>query len=126
MPPPLSNTLDQARNLIEARLRELDEERAKLERALGNLTGGRVGRRRPGRPRGSTSSATRTRGRRGGRRRGTRADQAERLVKNNPGITAGEVAKRMGIAPNYVYRVMSELQKEGRVRKDGRAYHPKS
>jgi Winged helix-turn-helix DNA-binding len=125
MASPLSKTLDQARDVIESRLRELDDERARLERALAELTGGRVGRRRPGRPRGSTTRATRSRGRRRGRRRGTRADQAERLVKNNPGISAGEIAKRMGIAPNYVYRVMSQLEKDGRVRKDGRSYHPK-
>ena len=30
----------------------------------------------------------------------------------------------MKIKPNYLYRVLAELQKEGRVRKDGRAYHP--
>jgi DNA-binding HxlR family transcriptional regulator len=30
----------------------------------------------------------------------------------------------MNIKPNYLYRVLAELQKEGRVRKDGRAYHP--
>jgi hypothetical protein len=117
---PTSTALDQARDLIEARLRELDDERARLERALADLSGGR---RRPGRPRGSTSATTRRSGRRRGRRRGTRADEAVKLVKQNPGISAGEVAKRMGIAPNYVYRVMGELEKGGRVRKDGRSYH---
>jgi hypothetical protein len=121
MPPRPTNTLDQARRLLEARLRELEDERAQVKRALDDLTGTR---RRPGRPRGSTGTRTRRVGRRRGRRRGTRADQAVKLVKDNPGISAGEVAKRMGIAPNYVYRVMGELQKEGRVRKDGRSYRP--
>jgi sugar-specific transcriptional regulator TrmB len=116
MPPRAGNVLDEARSLIERRLKELDEERAKLERTLADLTGGRVGRRRPGRPRGS-----RTRRRRG-RRRGTRADQAVKIVSENPGITASEVAKRMRIKPNYVYRVMGDLQKGGRVRKRGRGY----
>jgi hypothetical protein len=121
MPPRTSNTLEQARQLLEARLRELDDERAQVKRALDDLTGTR---RKPGRPRGSGSARTRARrtGRRRGRRRGTRADQAVKLVKDNPGISAGDVAKRMGIAPNYVYRVMGELEKEGRVRKDGRSY----
>jgi DNA-binding IscR family transcriptional regulator len=45
-----------------------------------------------------------------------------RLIKANPGITAAEVAKRMRIKPNYLYRVLGELQKEGRVKKAGRAY----
>ena len=34
-----------------------------------------------------------------------------------------EIAKEMGIAPNYLYRVLGELEKEGRVRKQGREYH---
>jgi hypothetical protein len=29
----------------------------------------------------------------------------------------------MSIKPNYVYRVMSELQADGKVRKEGRGYH---
>jgi DNA-binding IscR family transcriptional regulator len=45
-----------------------------------------------------------------------------RIVKENPGITASEVAKRMRIQPNYVYRVMGELQKQGRVKKRGKGY----
>lgn len=116
MPPRPSNVLDQARRLIEQRLQELEGERAALERTLADLTGGRIGRRRPGRPRGT---AVRRRRRRRG---GTRADQAVKIVSSNPGIGASEIAKRMGIKPNYVYRVMGDLQKEGRVRKRGRGY----
>ncbi|MGH2993443.1 MAG: winged helix-turn-helix transcriptional regulator [Solirubrobacterales bacterium] len=116
MPPQPRDVLDQARSLIERRLKELDAERVKLERTLADLTDGKVGRRRPGRPRGS-----RTRRRRG-RRGGTRADQAVKIISENPGITASEVAKRLRIKPNYVYRVMGELRKEGRVRKRGRGY----
>lgn len=116
MPPKPGDVLDQARSLIEERLSELDEERKRLERTLADLTHGRVGRRRPGRPRGA-----RTRRRRGRRGR-TRADQAVKIISENPGITAAEVAKRMRIKPNYVYRVMGELRKDGRVRKRGRGY----
>jgi sugar-specific transcriptional regulator TrmB len=110
------NVLDQARSLIEDRLKELDEEREHLERTLADLTRGKVGRRRPGRPRGSRTRRRRV------RRGGTRADQAVKIVSENPGITAAEVAKRLRIKPNYVYRVMGDLQKDGRVRKKGRGY----
>ena len=113
----MANALDQAAALLRDRMRELDAERKKLERALSNLTGGRVGRRGPGRPPGSGSTGTTRR-----RRRGTRADQAVKLIKANPGITAAEVAKKMHIKPNYLYRVLGDLQKEGRVKKSGRAY----
>jgi hypothetical protein len=106
------DVVGEARRLLQARLAELDEEKARLERALADLTGGK--RRGPGRPKGSRNS--------GRRRSGTRAEQAVKLVKANPGISAGEIAKRMSIAPNYVYRVMAELEKEGRVNKSGRQY----
>lgn len=120
MAPTPSDVLDQARSLLEDRLKELDDERRKLERTLSDMTGGRVGRRRPGRPKGSTTR--RTTGRKRGRRRVTRADQAVKHVKANPGITASEIAKKMRIQPNYVYRVMGELQKQGRVKKKGKGY----
>ncbi len=116
-----SNVLDEARSLVERRLAELNEERKRLERALADLTGGRTGRRRPGRPRSSgPSTGTRRRRRRGG----TRADQAVKLVKENPGISASEIARQMKIKPNYLYRVLGDLQKEGKVTKRGREYHP--
>jgi sugar-specific transcriptional regulator TrmB len=111
---PSSPVLDQARSLIEERLKELDEEKRRLERTLADLTDGKAGRRRPGRPKGSRT--------RRGRRGGTRADQAVKIISENPGITASEVAKRLKIKPNYVYRVMGELQKDGRVKRSGRGY----
>lgn len=111
----MAQVLDQARSLIEERLKELDEEKTRLERTLAGLTVGRARRRRPGRPRGSTTRRRR-------RRSGTRADQALKIISENPGITASEIAERMKIKPNYVYRVMGELQKDKRVRKRGRGY----
>jgi DNA invertase Pin-like site-specific DNA recombinase len=117
----VTGAVDQAADLLKTRIRELEGELSKLQRALSSLTDGRQGRRGPGRPRGS-SPTSRTTGRRRGRRRGTRADQAVRLIKANPGITASEVAKKMRIKPNYLYRVLGDLQNEGRVKKSGRSY----
>ncbi|HSK50031.1 MAG TPA: hypothetical protein VK889_05990 [Solirubrobacterales bacterium] len=131
---PNTNVLGEARDLIERRLADLDEERKRLERALAELGGKAASpaRRGPGRPRGSSSksssastpaAAPRRRRRRKG---GTRADQAVDLITKNPGISASDVAKTMKIKPNYLYRVLSDLEKEGRVKKDGRKYHPGS
>jgi hypothetical protein len=106
--------------MLHDRLRELDNERAQVEKALADL-GGRRG---PGRPRGSRVGAAPARRRRRRRRGGTRRDQAVKMVKAEPGISAGQIAKKMKIAPNYMYRVMGELEKEGSVRKDGRGYYP--
>ncbi len=114
----ISSAVDQAANLLKERIDELEGELSKLQRALANLTDGRQGRRGPGRPRGSSSGTTRRRRRRGG----TRADQAVKLIQANPGISASEIAKQMKIKPNYLYRVLGDLQKEGRVKKSGRKY----
>jgi hypothetical protein len=116
-----SNTIDHVRTLLQDRLRELDDERAQVEKALADL-GGRRG---PGRPRGARSgTATRRSSGRRRRRGGTRRDQAVKIVTAEPGISAGAIAKSMKIAPNYMYRVMGELEKEGLVRKEGRGYFP--
>jgi len=119
MPPTNSATVDEAASLIRERIKEIESERAQLERALASLTGGKRG---PGRPRGSGSKAPSTGRRRRRRRGGTRADQAVKLIADNPGISASQIAERMKIKPNYLYRVLAGLEQEGRVREDGRAY----
>src|SRR5664279_5815503 len=93
--PSTKNVLDEARQLVQNRLAELDEERKRLERALAEL-GGKVAK-RAGRPKGSskakaTSTASAT-PRRRKRRGGTRADQAVNLITSAPGISASDVAK---------------------------------
>jgi DNA invertase Pin-like site-specific DNA recombinase len=131
--PSNTHVLDEARDLVKRRLAELDDERKRLERALAELgekatgqAGRGPGRRRgPGRPPGSGKKATSGAPRRRRRRKGgTRADQAVKLVEGNPGISASEIAKQMKIKPNYLYRVLGDLEKEGRVAKKGREYHP--
>jgi predicted HTH transcriptional regulator len=117
----VSSAVDQAAALLKERITELEGELAKLQRALASLTEGREGRRGPGRPRGSRSTGTRTRTRRR-RRGGTRADEAVALIKANPGMSASEIARKMKIQPNYIYRVLGDLQKEGKVKKSGRKY----
>lgn len=117
----VSSAVDQAAALLKERIAELEGELAKVQRALASLTEGREGRRGPGRPRGSRSTGARTRTRRR-RRGGTRADQAVALIKANPGMSASEIARKMKIQPNYMYRVLGDLQKEGKVKKSGRKY----
>lgn len=127
--PPTTNHLDVAREALERTVRELEDQLRQAEQALTAL-GGKATRRGPGRPRGS---AKKSRGssagggaprRRRKRRGGTRADQAVKLIEENPGIGASDVAKQMKIKPNYLYRVLGDLEKEGRVKKNGRQYHP--
>jgi predicted Rossmann fold nucleotide-binding protein DprA/Smf involved in DNA uptake len=130
---PSNNVVDEARQLINDRLAQLEDERKRLEGALKEL-GGKVGRRSPGRPRGSKSSGGASAGtstpsaapKKRKRRGGTRADQAVKLIEDQPGISASDVATTMKIKPNYLYRVLGDLEKEGRVKKDGRQYYPAS
>lgn len=125
--PPSSNHLDVAREALQKTIRELEDQIKQAEQALAAL-GGKATRRGPGRPRGSSNKkAAKKAGaprRRRKRRGGTRADQAVKLIEQNPGISASDVAKQMKIKPNYLYRVLADLEKEGRVKKDGRSYHP--
>lgn len=119
----MADFLNTARRDIESRLADLRDEIRRLESALAALTDRGRG---TARGRGSTRRAANGRRRRRGRRAGggTRAAQAERLVKSNPGITISELAKKMGITPNYLYRVMPQLEKDGKVRKRDKGWHP--
>lgn len=120
---------------IDGRLAELEGEVKKLQAARAALVGTTRG---PGRPRATAPSAaaaatpTRRRtGRRPGRPRGrrsgggTRAGQALALVKSRPGIKIPEIAKELKIEPNYLYRVMPALVKEGQIKRDAdKGYSP--
>ena len=128
----MTDFLDEKRNEIDGRLRELRplvDEFHRLEKAAAALAG--VGN---GGARSSSSSRKRATG---GRRRktggaprgrprgsGKRALQAQELVAASPGITIPELADAMGIQANYLYRVMPTLQGEGKIRKEGKGWHP--
>lgn len=87
-----------------------------------------------GRPPGSGKKVGRPAGKVGrpkgrvGRRKGsgTRAAQALSFVQGQPGITIPELASKMGIKQNYLYRVLPGLEQEGKLEKKGRGWHPKS
>jgi hypothetical protein len=128
----LAGFVDSTVKEIDDRLRELKEEVSKLEAARSALVGTRRG---PGRPRAartapaSTTTRRRTTGRRPGRPRGrsrggTRANQALELVRSQPGITIPQIAEKMGIEPNYLYRVMPRLLTDGQVKREGQGWHP--
>jgi hypothetical protein len=128
----LAGFVDTTVKEIDDRLRELKEEVSRLEAARSALTGGRRGPGRPRAARGRPASATRTTTRRrpgrprGRSRSGTRANQALELVRSSPGITIPQIAEKMGIEPNYLYRVMPRLASDGQVRREGQGWHPAS
>jgi hypothetical protein len=134
--------LDEKRREIGQRLKELKplvDEYARLEAAAAALDGlapaapstlsrSRASRRAPAAktaPRGrGAANGTSRRGRPKGT--GTRAKEALELVRANPGITIPEIAEKMGIKQNYLYRVLPGLADDGLVTKDGRGWRPKA
>jgi len=132
----MADFLEEKKNEIDARLNELRplvDEYQRLEAAAAalqgvggasNSRGSAPAARRTGRRR-STRTGTGT-GRRGRPRgSGTRSKQALEIVRARPGITIPEIAESIGIQQNYLYRVLPALQKDGRVRKEGRGWHPR-
>jgi hypothetical protein len=116
----MADFLDEKRNEIDARMRELRplvDEYQRLEKAAAALAGVGGGR-APTRRRRATGRRGRPRG------TGTRSKQALELVRARPGITIGEMADAMKIKANYLYRVMPALEADGQVRKRDRGWHP--
>jgi hypothetical protein len=80
---------------------------------------------RKGAPRTSRRASTAPRAKRGRPLGGgNRAQQAIEQITSRPGITASELAAAMGIGPNYLYRVLPQLQRESKITKQGKGYHP--
>jgi hypothetical protein len=138
----MADFLDEKRNEIGARLTELKpliDEYHRLEAAAAaldgvptraaasNSTGTRPApaRVKAASKRRSAAAGTGT-GRRGRPKgSGTRGAEALALVKASPGITIPEIAEKMGIKQNYLYRVLPGLAEDGLVAKEGRGWHPK-
>jgi len=123
--------LEDKKREIQARLKELRplvDEYNRLEAAAQALEGVNANgtsspaRRRRGRP-ASTGTGTGRRGRPKGS--GTRSKQALDLVRKQPGITIPELADKMKIKQNYLYRVLPGLASDGLVVKQGKGWHPK-
>jgi hypothetical protein len=137
----VADFLEEKRREIEARMKELRpnvDEYHRLEAAAKALAGaqapaaaaasggGSSSSSRARRPLPKRSSSPRTR--RAGRPRGsgTRGNQALEIVRAQPGITIPEIAEKMGIQQNYLYRVLPGLAQDGLVEKQGRGWHPKA
>jgi CRP-like cAMP-binding protein len=115
--------LNVKRQEIARRMQELEplvEEYRRLEAAIAALDA--IG--APPRRAARRTSAPAASGRRRGRPRGsgTRRAEALAIVTANPGITVAEVAEKLGINQNYLYRVLPALAKDGLIVKSGRGW----
>jgi ribosomal protein S25 len=128
----MADVLSRIRSDLEKRLHELEpliEEHAHVRRALDALNGAgaraeTTAKSVARRARSTAAASTATRGRGRPRGSGNRAQQALKLVHAHPGITLQEMAKRMKIKANYLYRVLPQLEKDGKVTKRDKGYHP--
>lgn len=150
----MTDFLDEKHKEINDRLKELSPAVAEYKRleaaatALDGIQGSTNGapaatpraparRRGPGRPRGfkaaakvtparSASAAQPTAKRRAGRRKGSgrRSAEALAIIQEQPGVTIPEIAARIGIKQNYLYRILPDLEQQGSIRKEKRGWHP--
>jgi hypothetical protein len=124
----ITSRLEELRPLYEEYLtlekaqQALDQVSAPIRRIVGGRGPGRPPTRRTAAKPAAKRAGTSKRASRG-RRPGGRADQALDVIKANPGITIPELASKLGIRPNYLYRVTAGLQKERKIRKRGRGFH---
>ena len=115
----ITTRLDELRPLYEEYLtlekaqQALEQLGEPIRRALGRPPA----KRGPARPRTAGRKTTRRSG-------GTRADQTLAAIRENPGITVTELAEKLGIRPNYLYRVTAGLQDEKLIRRRGKGFHP--
>jgi hypothetical protein len=130
----MADFLDQKRSEIAARLNELTplvDEYTRLQAAIAALENvpSTPVRQRPSTP--GPKASPRRRGEHDSHQRGrpkgsgSRATEALQIVNANPGITVPEIAQKLGIKQNYLYRVLPGLANDGLVTKQGRGWHPK-
>jgi hypothetical protein len=115
-----AKTLDEAKRLIENRLKELRHEVQELEAALRRLGDSAAPTRR--RPRMRQTGRRRS----PGGRRTDRAEQFKRTLAKNPGARVSEIAKKMAISSQQGYGIAKRLRERGEIKKQGRGYSLKS
>jgi hypothetical protein len=116
----MTDLLDSIRTEIDARLRELRpvvEEAASLEAALAALVGAE-----PAAADGQRRRRRRTGPNRGPSRRGRTRDPLIDHLRANPGSTAGDVARALGLRRTSVATRLAQLAKSGELTKAARGY----
>ena len=101
-----------------AELRGAVDEFTELKSARDRLAG-RSGV-RPERPSARVGSTHGSRGRPRGS--GSRRGEVLAILTENPGWTTNQIASKMGIKANYLYRILPGLVSDGEIVKDGNEY----
>jgi biotin operon repressor len=124
----MPDVLDDARNLIESRLAEIEAEVKQLENAVASMGEESVPRRRdPGRaPKVAAASQLKS-GPRKRRplkraRRGQRQAELLTAIKKMSGASASELADAIGIGSNQVHPLIRKAEAGGQIKKKGQGY----
>jgi hypothetical protein len=141
----LADLVDQTRQQIAERQKALEpalEEYQRLEQALTALDAviqsfsgaGRLGHTtsraisRPGKARTNKGRRPKAKAPARSKRAGVdrppspRAKQALAIVAERPEVTIAELASRMGVKANYLYRVLPDLERAGKVTRRGKGF----
>lgn len=105
--------LQKALAAAKADAREAQKEVDKIEKALASLGG--VARRRA-----RSVTGHRPVKRKRAPKKGGRQDQVLAYIKKHPGTSSGEVAKALKMNPSAVSQIITKLNKEKAIKKDGR------
>jgi hypothetical protein len=117
----MSEAIEGARQLIEARLGEIEQEATGLRGALASLDGNLA---RPGRGKREASSRARVAPRKARRRapRGQRQREVLEAAGKQPGSTAADLGRAIGISTNQAYALCKRMLKSGELKKKGKGY----
>jgi Winged helix-turn-helix DNA-binding len=123
----VSSVTQDVRKQVEERIKELEPLVAEYQRLqqVVELLGDEPPRPSPKSARGrSTPRRTLSRGATSRRTQGQRSEDALKLISEQPGITVAATAEALGIGTTYLYRLLPRLEREGKIRKEGRGYVP--
>lgn len=130
MPTKEKSVAQQAREMVKNRLKDIrqqigplvSEETELVEQAPGETVQfGHNSHEAPAPQPKATPAASEPKAKRS-RKGGTRAEHAVKFIGENPGASASDIAKALKMKPNYLYRVLKDLEKNGEVTKDGTKY----
>jgi hypothetical protein len=117
----MSETTEQVRALLHARLEEIHTEAERLERALKSLAGAPADGRGATSPRrGPRAAATKLRGRRAAR--GERQLQLLAELERSPGASSGELARAIGVAPSQASVLIAKAKAQRLIVRSGGGY----
>jgi hypothetical protein len=117
----MAELIPSVRAVIEKALGEVENERARLMRALGALggpDGEKSAEKARARPRATDRGPAKTKR----AARGQRQAEFLALVKARPGAPMAEMAREMGVRPQQLYPIARRLSAEGSITKGKRGY----